>query len=157
MGSLRETGCPFCRIVDGSDPDAHVVGEAERWVAFFPLHPATRGHTLVVPRRHVRDFWEADEALAAELAVACSVVGRALTDLLAPDGMNLITSAGDAAEQTIFHLHLHVVPRWRGDAIGPIWPAEPDNAKTGSPELVRDLQQALAAHQGEGAGGGESR
>lgn len=149
MGPLQDESCPFCRIVDGSDADAQVVGEAERWVAFFPLHPATRGHTLIVPRHHVRDFWEADSATAAELADACGTVGRALADLLGPDGMNLITSAGEAAEQTIFHLHLHVVPRWHGDDISPIWPPESDSAETASPDLARDVREALSAHQGD--------
>lgn len=137
-------GCPFCRIVDGSDPDAQVVGHGNSWVGFFPLHPATRGHTLIVPRSHVRDFWAADSATVADLTVACSVVGRVLAELLEPDGMNLITSAGDAAEQTVLHLHLHVVPRWHGDDIGPIWPSESESAETASPDLLRDVRKILS-------------
>lgn len=140
--------CPFCSIVDGSDPDAQVVGEAEGWVAFFPLHPATRGHTLVVPRIHVPNFWEAPAAVASDLAVACGEVGRALMDVLVPDGMNLITSAGDAAEQTVFHLHLHVVPRWDDDDIDPIWPPEAESPGAAAPDLARAVSDALAARQG---------
>jgi len=144
-----ESECPFCRIIDGSDADAQIVAEAGGWVAFFPLHPATRGHTLVVPRAHVRDFWEAGAATAADLAIGCVAVGRALSDVLEPEGMNLITSAGDAAEQTIFHLHLHVVPRWHGDDIDRIWPPESESSETASPDLVREVREVLAASQGD--------
>lgn len=149
MVTRDDAGCPFCRIVAGADPDAQIVGRGEGWVAFFPMHPATRGHTLVVPKTHARDFWEAGPAIVAKLAVACVTVGRALNDVLASEGMNLVTSAGDVAEQTVFHLHLHVVPRWRGDAIHQIWPPEAESHETVSPELVRDVSVALAARQAD--------
>jgi histidine triad (HIT) family protein len=91
-------------------------------VAFFPDDPATPGHTLVIPRRHVEHLWATDATLAADLMAAVVRVGKAIYAALSPDGMNLITSAGIAAEQTVPHLHLHVVPRWASDRIGPIWP-----------------------------------
>lgn len=149
MAVRDEAGCPFCRIIDGSDADAQIVGEGEGWVAFFPLHPATRGHTLVVPRAHVRDFWEAGSAVTTDLAIACVAVGRALKDALEPEGMNLITSAGDAAEQTVFHLHLHVVPRWQGDAIDSIWPPDSESSEIASADLLREVRDVLAASQGD--------
>jgi histidine triad (HIT) family protein len=114
--------CAFCRIASGED-EAQVVAEGQTWIAFFPLNPATPGHTLVIPKAHMRDYWEA-EALEqiSDLAVACRDVGLAIESAAKPDGMNLITSAGSAAEQTVFHLHLHVVPRWADDEFGEIWP-----------------------------------
>lgn len=114
--------CAFCAIARGDDQSVEVVCEAENWIAFFPLDPATPGHTLVIPRRHIADLWEAEPAFAAELMTAAIRVGRAINASLKPDGMNLITSAGSVAEQTVFHLHLHVVPRWRRDGFGDIWP-----------------------------------
>lgn len=119
-----ETDCPFCAIVRGEDNTAEVICEGETWVAFFPLNPATPGHTLVVPRVHVPDLWQVEPPLAAELMEAVLRVGRAVDASLKPDGMNLITSAGKTAEQTVFHLHLHVVPRWKRDGFGEIWPAD---------------------------------
>lgn len=115
-------GCGFCRIASGADKSVEVVCSGRDWVAFFPLEPATPGHTLVIPRVHVADLWEAEPQLASELMEAVLQVGRAIFKALSPEGMNLITSAGSAAEQTIFHLHLHVVPRWHRDELGPIWP-----------------------------------
>jgi histidine triad (HIT) family protein len=115
-------GCEFCAIARGKDASVEVVCEAEDWLAFFPLNPATPGHTLVIPRRHVRDLWALEPSLGSELMAAVIRVGQAIDRALAPEGMNLITSAGQAAEQSVFHLHLHVVPRWRRDGFGDIWP-----------------------------------
>jgi histidine triad (HIT) family protein len=126
-----------------------VVGEGESWMAFFPLAPATEGHTLVVPRVHVADLWHADEETAKGLATACLEIGRALESVLTPEGMNLITSAGEVAEQTVFHLHFHVVPRWRDDKIGPIWPPSSDDPERASEELADEVRRALGSLQGE--------
>lgn len=117
-------GCDFCRIGQGVDRDTEILAEAEDWVAFFPLSPATPGHTLVIPRRHVADLWQVEPSLGSVLMTAAITVGRAIEAALAPDGMNLITSAGKTAEQTVFHLHLHLVPRWHRDGFGRIWPVE---------------------------------
>jgi histidine triad (HIT) family protein len=120
----QEPGCDFCRIARGEDQAVEVVCEGESWVAFFPLNPATPGHTLVIPKTHVADLWKVQPPLDAELMTAVIRVGRAIDAALNPEGMNLITSAGETAEQTVFHLHLHLVPRWRRDGFGRIWPRE---------------------------------
>jgi histidine triad (HIT) family protein len=117
--------CPFCRIVRG-EAAARIVWTSGDAIAFPPLNPATRGHTLIVPRQHVPDLWSIDERLGQSLMKAVVEVGQAIDQALHPDGMNLISSAGAAASQTILHLHLHLVPRWQHDRIGDIWPpAEP--------------------------------
>jgi histidine triad (HIT) family protein len=114
--------CDFCAIARGDDASAEIVCESEEWVAFFPLTPATPGHTLVIPRSHIPDLWSADTSLARDLMSAVIRVGRAIDKALTPAGMNLISSSGEVAEQTVYHLHLHVVPRYCDDAIGEIWP-----------------------------------
>ena len=133
--------CAFCAIAQGKDRSAEVVCEGTDWIAFFPLNPATPGHTLVIPRRHVADLWQVDPPLGAELMAAVIRVGRAIEKALKPEGMNLISSAGKTAEQTVFHLHLHVVPRWRRDGFGKIWPAEgtyDDANLAGYADRIRD-------------------
>jgi histidine triad (HIT) family protein len=117
-------GCDFCSIARGRAESVEVVCEEESWLAFFPLEPATPGHTLVIPRVHVENLWEAPPALASDLMAGVIRVGRAIRQALTPEGMNLITSAGSTAEQTVFHLHIHVVPRWTRDGFGRIWPAD---------------------------------
>lgn len=121
VDSADPNDCPFCAITRG-EARADIVARSASWVAFVPLHPATTGHTLLVPRQHVRDYWALDAALAQDLAVAAVDVGRVILAVLKPDGMNLITSSGRVAEQTVFHLHIHLVPRWRDDGFGDIWP-----------------------------------
>lgn len=114
--------CDFCSIARGEERAVRIVCEAEDWVAFFPLNPATKGHTLVIPRRHVADVWELDVPLGAQLMAAVVRVGKAVLEAVRPEGMNLISSKGAAAEQSVFHLHLHILPRWEKDDLGRIWP-----------------------------------
>jgi histidine triad (HIT) family protein len=119
-----DPNCEFCAIGRGNDSSVEVVCDDENWIAFFPLSPATPGHTLVIPRTHVADLWRVNTSLGTELMAAVIRVGRAINNALQPEGMNLITSAGETAEQTIFHLHLHLVPRWHRDGFGRIWPVD---------------------------------
>ena len=101
-------GCAFCRIVNRETP-AEVVYETKSTLAFFPLEPATRGHTMVIPKRHIETFLDAEEADVPELGSTVLTVGRALRAVLAPEGMNMISSAGVAASQSVMHLHVHLV------------------------------------------------
>jgi histidine triad (HIT) family protein len=119
-----DPSCAFCAIANGRDKEVEVVAEEPVWVAFFPLDPATPGHTLVIPRFHVRDVWALELEDGGELMAGVIEVGRAIQAALSPEGMNLISSAGRAAEQTVFHLHIHVVPRWERDGFGRIWPTD---------------------------------
>ncbi|MFH6687247.1 HIT family protein [Cellulosimicrobium funkei] len=119
---MSSAECPFCQILVGEDPAARVVYEDEHTLAIFPLNPATRGHTLVVPRRHVADVWGLTQEEGEHLARTTQVVAHAVHDALAPDGLNLIQSNGEVATQTVGHVHVHVVPRYRGDRLRLRWP-----------------------------------
>jgi histidine triad (HIT) family protein len=129
--------CPFCQIAAGRESGIDLIAEDREWVAFFPDSPAALGHLLIVPREHVVDFWQLDSRLALQLVVAAQRLGRAVRRAVGAEGLNLITSAGAAAEQTVFHLHLHVLPRWNGDSLE-LWP---DVNPRRSPE---ELQAAAA-------------
>jgi histidine triad (HIT) family protein len=120
--------CLFCKIVAGEIP-ATIVAQDERTVAFMDINPATRGHALVVPRAHARDVHAIDpEDLAAVAASAQRIAARAVAQLGA-DGVNLLQSNGAAAWQTVFHFHLHVIPRYAGDPLRLPWvPAPGDMA-----------------------------
>jgi histidine triad (HIT) family protein len=149
MTSASEEACAFCAIAGGDDLSVEVVCEGESWVAFFPLVPATPGHTLIIPRVHVPDLWELDAHLGSALMDAMLHVGHALQAALKPEGMNLITSAGAVAEQTVFHLHLHVVPRWRRDGFGQIWPLKDRRFEDAQLENVADrIRSACRAELG---------
>ncbi|NKT17565.1 HIT domain-containing protein [Rhodococcus hoagii] len=120
--------CGFCTIVAGEDAAARVVYRDDDVVAFFPLEPATRGHTLVVPRRHVSDVWGLRESEGAALSAATLKVAHAIRTAVDPDGLNIIQSNGQAATQTVPHVHVHVVPRFGGDRMPELWPPkQPSN------------------------------
>ena len=138
--------CEFCQIVRGERP-ARVVADAPDALAFFPLRPVCRGHTIVIPKTHLPDLW-AGSLPGAGLMQAVVGVGHAIRTALRPDGLNLISSAGEAASQTVFHLHLHVVPRWAGDHLGSIWPPGPplsDEVKDETAAAIRAAYNAVSA------------
>lgn len=130
--------CEFCRIVRGEIP-AEVVYETATTLAFFPLEPATRGHTMVVPKRHIETFLDVDPSEIPELGLTALRVGQALRTALSPEGMNLISSAGEAASQSVMHLHIHLVPRWLGDPVGEIWPPKVPTAES----VLEDVADAV--------------
>ena len=116
--------CLFCKIVTGELP-ATIVAEDERTVSFMDINPATRGHALVVPREHAGDLLAiGEEDLSACAAAARRLAARA-RDALGADGVNLLNSCGSAAWQTVFHFHVHVIPRYTGDPLRLPWTPAP--------------------------------
>jgi histidine triad (HIT) family protein len=112
--------CLFCGIVAGDVP-AQIVDSDEHTVAFMDINPATRGHALVVPRRHSTDLMDVpDEDLAGTIAAARRLARR-MDETLEPDGFNILNSCRPAAWQTIFHYHLHVIPRYEDDPLKLPW------------------------------------
>ncbi|MCL8024097.1 HIT family protein [Nocardioides bruguierae] len=110
----RDATCLFCHIVAGEVP-ATVVGEDERTLAFLDINPASDGHALVVPKAHAADLGAADPEDVAATARAAQALGARMRERLGADGVNVLTAWGEAAWQTVFHLHWHVIPRYAGD------------------------------------------
>jgi histidine triad (HIT) family protein len=119
--------CIFCMIVAGELP-ATVIASDERALALMDINPATRGHVLVIPRAHSDDIHDIGaEDLGACVALAQQIARRA-RHTLGAEGVNLLHSAGRAAWQTVFHFHIHVIPRYAGDPLVLPWvpaPGEP--------------------------------
>jgi histidine triad (HIT) family protein len=105
-----DPNCVFCKIISGELPSRRIY-EDDRTVAFLDIAAWHRGHSLVVPKRHVPDVITGAGSLS-EIAPAVDAVARMLLHRLAADGINLLSSAGEAAGQEVFHLHMHVVPRY---------------------------------------------
>ena len=116
--------CLFCKIVAGEIP-ATRVAEDERTIAFMDINPATRGHLLVVPREHATDLLEIDPEDLAAVARSAQQLARRVKDRLHADGVNLLNSCGQAAWQTVYHFHVHVIPRYRGDPLRLPWQPAP--------------------------------
>jgi histidine triad (HIT) family protein len=130
--------CLFCRIASGELPSTRV-DEDERTVAFMDINPATRGHVLVVPREHSVDLTEiAEDDLAAVAAMAKRIALRQ-QERLGADGINLLNSCGKVAWQTVFHFHLHVIPRYVNDPLRLPWepaPGDRDEIAAAAAELT---------------------
>ena len=124
---MRDPDCIFCKIVAGELP-GQIVEEDERTVAFMDINPATRGHALVVPRRHSRDLLEIDAEDLGAVAVAAQRLAQRVHDRLGADGVNLLNARGSAAWQTVFHFHMHVIPRYEGDPLRLPWKPAPGDA-----------------------------
>ena len=124
MAGEQDPECIFCRIVVGELP-ATVIAEDELTIALMDIQPANRGHALVIPRAHARDLLSIGAAdLAACAAMAREVAGRAF-ERLGADGVNLLNSCGAAAWQTVYHFHIHVIPRYKGDPLRLPWTPAP--------------------------------
>jgi histidine triad (HIT) family protein len=121
-GLTMDPDCEFCQIVRGERP-ARVVADAPDALAFFPLRPVCAGHTIVIPKAHVRDLWAAGSLPSAGLMQSVIDVGHAIRTALRPDGLNLISSAGQAASQTVFHLPSVKPATYPGTVTGMMGPA----------------------------------
>jgi histidine triad (HIT) family protein len=119
--------CLFCGIVAGDVP-GQVVDSDEHTVAFMDINPATRGHALVVPRNHSADLMDVSDEDLGHTMLAARRLARRMRDVLKPDGFNLLNSCGSAAWQTIFHFHLHVIPRYSDDPLKLPWVPGPGDA-----------------------------
>jgi len=108
-----DPNCIFCKIISGEVPSRRVYSD-DRAIAFLDIGAWHRGHALVVPKRHVPDLITGPASLS-EIAPAIDAVARLLMDRLAADGINVLSSTGEAAGQEVFHLHVHVVPRYADD------------------------------------------
>ena len=125
---MNDPDCLFCKIVVGELP-AQIVAEDERTVAFMDINPATRGHLLVVPRAHSRDLLEISTEDFVATALGAKDLARRVSERLGADGVNLLNSCGRAAWQTVFHFHIHVIPRYVDDPLRLPWipgPGDPD-------------------------------
>jgi histidine triad (HIT) family protein len=130
--------CIFCKIIAGELP-AEIVQEDEHTVAFMDINPWTRGHALVVPRNHSRNLYEAPEEDLLGAARAAQRLALVMRDRLRCDGIDLLNACEPAAWQTVFHLHIHVIPRYEDDPLQlPVRPQPADQAELA--DVASDLR-----------------
>jgi histidine triad (HIT) family protein len=135
---VSDPDCIFCKIVARELP-ATILEEDELTVSFMDINPATRGHALVVPRRHVRDLLSVDSEDLCATATAAQRLAARMSERLGAEGVNLLNSCGVAAWQTVFHFHIHVIPRYADDPLRLPWiPA------AGDPQEIAAAAQELA-------------
>ena len=109
--------CLFCSIVEGAIPN-HTVYEDEHCLAFLDIYPRSKGHTVVIPKKHATTILDLDEESAAAFMPAVQKSMQRIADVLAPEGFSVGANQGEAGGQEIMHLHMHIMPRWKGDGGG---------------------------------------
>ncbi|MGW6529257.1 HIT family protein [Streptomyces venezuelae] len=140
----HDPDCVFCGVEAGTQP-ARVVATTPDTLTFLPLNPVHPGHVLVAPSRHVADIWDLDEATAAGVGKAVLRAAHAVRVVHRPEGLNVIQSSGAVATQSVFHLHVHVVPRYTGDRMPRLWPEPAETDADRLDDSVRRLRAALDA------------
>ncbi len=135
---MADPDCIFCKIVAGDLP-ATIVDEDERTLAFMDIAPATRGHVLVIPRAHSSDLLSVAAEDLSAVGLAAQRVAQNVKERLGADGVNLLNSCGAAAWQTVFHFHVHVIPRYDGDPLRLPWVPT-----AGDPEQIAAAAQELS-------------
>lgn len=117
-------GCVFCAIVNGAEPAA-VIYEDEVTLAFLDITAVTKGHSLAIPKRHVAYIWDASADDMASVTRTVHHLARRTKSVLCPDGMTLFQANCGTGWQDVFHLHVHIVPRYEGDRLQRPWVARP--------------------------------
>lgn len=115
-----ETDCVFCKILAGEIPSTTVTEDDDTYV-FMDINPAARGHALVIPKRHTKDITTIEPADLTAVMITAQQIAKRATEVLGADGVNLLNCCGSAAWQTVFHFHVHVIPRYADDALIEPW------------------------------------
>jgi len=110
---MRDENCIFCRIANGEIPSATVY-EDDDFRVILDLGPASKGHALILPKEHYKDVCEADPTVAGKILPLAGRIGSAMKKGLGASGFNVVQNNGTSAGQTVFHLHVHVIPRYEG-------------------------------------------
>ena len=112
--------CIFCKIAGGDIPSATLY-EDDDFRVILDLGPATKGHALILPKHHYANLYEIPEEMAAKAMVLAKRMAAAMTEALGCDGFNIVQNNGEVAGQTVFHFHMHLIPRYNGDQAGIAW------------------------------------
>ena len=134
---MSDPDCIFCKIVAG-ELSSRIVDEDERTISFMDIAPATRGHALVIPRAHSADLLEIGAEDLSATVLAAQRLAQRMPERLGAAGVNLLNACGRAAWQTVFHFHIHVIPRYADDPLRLPWVPE-----QGDPEAIAAAAQEL--------------
>jgi histidine triad (HIT) family protein len=135
--------CIFCKIVNGEIPAAKVF-ENEHVMAFLDISQVTKGHTLVIPKVHKENLFELTPDIAKNLFESVPEIANALKEEFKPLGLNLVNNNGEHAGQTVFHFHVHLIPRYgQGDGFGAVWKS---NTSDYTPQTLKEMAANISKH-----------
>lgn len=117
---MRDENCIFCKIANGEIPSATIY-EDDDFRVILDLGPATKGHALILPKSHYKNLYELPDATAADVMKLAKKMAAQMTEKLGCDGFNLVQNNNEVAGQTVFHFHMHLIPRYENDNAGILW------------------------------------
>lgn len=142
-GGYTMSDCIFCKIIDGEIPSTKVY-EDENVLAFLDISQVTKGHTLIIPKQHMENVYELSPEAAGHVFQAAPKVASAIKEAFQPIGLNLLSNTGEAAGQSVFHFHLHLIPRYgEGDGFGAVWKTHTDDY---TPEDLQEIAASISGH-----------
>ena len=112
--------CIFCKIANGEIP-SNTLYEDDSFRVILDLGPASKGHSLILPKSHAANIYELSDEMAAKAMILAKKMATAMTAALKCDGFNIVQNNGECAGQTVFHFHMHLIPRYEGDQVGITW------------------------------------
>lgn len=134
--------CIFCKIVNGEIP-ASKVFENEHVVAFLDISQVTKGHTLVIPKVHKENLYELTPEIASEVFKVAPEIANAIKDAFHPVGLNVLNNNGEKAGQSVFHFHMHLIPRYgEGDGFGAVWKSNQSNY---TPDDLKRIAESISS------------
>lgn len=134
---MMVSNCIFCKIVAG-EIDSITIYEDETFRVIFDISPASKGHAIILPKEHAANIYELPEETASKIFVLAKKMATVMTDILKCDGFNILQNNGEAAGQTVFHLHVHLIPRYKGDTVNIKWTLGEVNQ-----EVIQSLQKEI--------------
>ena len=117
---MRQDNCIFCKIAAGDIPSATIY-EDNDFRVILDIEPASKGHALILPKEHYANLYELSDELASKALIVAKKVITKMTDILGCDGYNVVQNNGEAAGQTVFHFHIHLIPRYKDDNVNIGW------------------------------------
>lgn len=138
---MKDKDCIFCKIANGKIPSSTIYEDGEFRV-ILDLGPASKGHALILPKEHFKDVCELDEKVAAKILPLGAKLGAAMKKSLGCAGFNLVQNNGEAAGQTVFHFHMHVIPRYEGGASIVAWTPGTESSEALA-ETAAKIKEAL--------------
>lgn len=133
---MKDSNCIFCKIANGEIPSSTIY-EDEDFCVILDLGPAAKGHALILPKEHFKDVCELDAAIAAKVLPLGAKIGAAMMKGLGCAGFNLVQNNGTAAGQTVFHFHMHVIPRYEGGPEMVTWTPGKDEEMAATAEAIK--------------------
>ena len=137
---MRDDNCIFCKLANGEIPTATIY-EDDEFKVILDLGPATKGHALILPKEHYANIYEIDEEVAGRAFKLAKKMVTKLTEVLGCDGYNIVQNNGEAAGQTVFHFHMHIIPRYKNDTVNVTWKQNEADAS-----VIEDIKSKVSEY-----------